>query len=191
MEKAQAREHIKRAVSALSPCERARKSEHIKDALLQLPEFAGAKVVMLFASMPDEVDTLPIISAALEAGKTVVLPKVLSRAKEMITCPIADLDKDTCAGVYGILEPTGDTAADIITIDFCLVPARAFDRLGGRLGRGAGYYDRFMADPAFRAARCGIAFSVQILDTVPSQPHDLPVHIIVTDDGVIRPDVQG
>lgn len=190
MEKAQAREHIKRAVSALSTGERAEKSDRIRDALLKLPEFAGAKVVMLFASMPDEVDTLPIISAALEAGKTVALPKVLSRTREMIACPITDLDEDTSAGVFGILEPTA-AAADVCTIDFCLVPARAFDRLGRRLGRGAGYYDRFMADPTFRATRCGIAFTEQILEAVPCQPHDLPVHIIVTDAEVIRPDVQG
>ncbi|NQT20022.1 MAG: 5-formyltetrahydrofolate cyclo-ligase [Planctomycetes bacterium] len=190
MEKAQAREHIRRAVTALSAAGRAEKSRRISDALLKLPEFAGAKVVMLFASMADEADTLPIIRAALEAGKTVVLPKVLQQTREMIACPITNVDDDMHAGGYGILEPTSNTPADVGTIDFCLVPARAFDRLGGRLGRGAGYYDRFMADPAFRAVRCGIAFGEQILETVPSQPHDLPVHVILTDTEVIRPAVQ-
>ena len=187
MEKTEARRHIERKLSGLSAARRTAKSRRITDKLLRLPEFVRARTVMLFASMADEPDTLPIIEAALKAGKTVVLPKVLQGARRMVACPITDPGTDLAPGTYDILEPATNAVTDLSAVDFCLVPARAFDRLGGRLGRGAGYYDRFMADPAFRAIRCGIAFNEQILDKVPSQPHDLPVHMIVTEDEIIRP----
>ena len=173
-------------MSALPPAERAEKSLLIRDAVLRLPEYAAAHIVMLFAAMPDEVDTFPIIESALDARKLVVLPKVFAESRRMIACPI-EAPAELSAGAYGILEPPGDAGAAPSEIDFCLVPARAFDRSGGRLGRGAGYYDRFMASPGFRAFRCGIAFHAQLLESVPAAEHDLPVHAVVTELEVIRP----
>lgn len=186
MEKAQARSEIKRRIAALSSGERFLKSTRIRMRLSSEHHYADARVVMLFSPMDDEVDTSPLIEAALAAGKTVLLPKINERTREMAACPISDFAADTASGTYGILEPHGDPA-DVSAIDFCLVPARAFDRTGARLGRGAGYYDRFMADPRFRAFRCGIAFHEQILDEVPHEPHDLPVQMIVTDEETIAP----
>jgi len=186
VEKAEARTEIKRRVAALSPAERAAKNTLIREKLLAVPEFARASVVMLFASMADEADTLGIIDAALAAGKTVVLPKVGKSGVMTVHC-VRSVAADTAPGVYGILEPAGGEGVDASRIDFCLVPARAFDRSGRRLGRGAGYYDRFMSDPGFKAFRCGIAFREQIIEQVPHEPHDLPVELIVTDDGIIKP----
>jgi len=186
MEKAQARREIRRRIASLAPHERAEASRQIARRLLRLPEFVAAKVVMLFLPMPDEPDTMPIVRAALDAGKTVLLPKVIPETGEMIACPVTDPSADTTPGTYGILEPVSDAAAEVSRIDFCLVPARAFDRTGARLGRGAGYYDRFMASPHFRALRCGIAFASQVLDSIPCEPHDLPVQVIVTSEEVIR-----
>jgi len=186
VEKAEARTEIKRRVAGLTAAVRAAKSERIRERLLAVPEFARAKVVMLFASMADEADTLGIIDAALSAGKTVVLPKVDGKARVMTAHPVRSMAADTAPGVFGILEPAGTEAVDPAEIDFCLVPARAFDRLGRRLGRGAGYYDRFMAHPGFRAFRCGIAFREQVMDDVPHEPHDLPVEMIVTDEEIMR-----
>ena len=186
MEKAEARREIKRRIAALSAAERRAKSLRISERLAADPHFSSARVVMLFASMPDEADTLPIIKAALAAGKTVVLPKVNEQTRDMAACPIEDVAADTASGTYGILEPHSDPV-DVSAIDFCLVPARAFDRAGARLGRGAGYYDRFMADPQFRAFRCGIAFHEQVLDEVPRDSHDLPVQLIITDLETIIP----
>ena len=188
MEKTEARREIGRRIAALTPEEHAARSRAIAERLLRLPEFARANVVMLFAAMADEADTAAIIRAALDAGKTVLLPKVNAQTREMIACPIVD-PADAAPGTYGILEPSNNAAVDASLIEFCLVPARAFDRTGARLGRGAGYYDRFMASHGFSAVRCGIAFSSQLLDSVPSETHDLPVHVIVTDTEVIRPPV--
>ncbi|HUW34703.1 MAG TPA: 5-formyltetrahydrofolate cyclo-ligase [Planctomycetota bacterium] len=187
MEKAEARKEIKRRIAALSPAERTEKSARIREKLLALPEFAEAGVVMLFASMADEADTFGIIEAALAAGKTVVLPKVEPNGRVMTARCVTNVASDTTPGAFGILEPAGGDAVEASRIDFCLVPARAFDRLGRRLGRGAGCYDRFMADPGFKAFRCGIAFREQILEHVPDEQHDLPVELIVTDDELIKP----
>lgn len=187
MEKTEARSEVKRRIDALSPGQRIEKSRRIATQLLRTPEFTAARVVMLFASMPDEADTRPIIDASLAAGKTVLLPRVDPKTRQMAACPIKDVATDTAPSTYGILEPVGSICVAAAAIDFCLVPARAFDRSGGRLGRGAGYYDRFMADHAFRAFRCGIAFQEQIIDAVPHEAHDLPVQMIVTDSEIIRP----
>ncbi len=93
---------------------------------------------------------------------------------------------DLVPGVFGILEPRGSEVVEPGAIDFVLVPARGFDRAGNRLGRGGGYYDRYMAHPDFRAIRCGIAYSAQVLPAIPHDAHDLPVHVLVTESGVLR-----
>jgi len=99
---------------------------------------------------------------------------------------LRDLDRDLAPGVYGILEPQSSEVVEPGAIDFVLVPARGFDRHGNRLGRGGGYYDRYMSHPDFRALRCGIAFAVQLLDTLPHDEHDLPVHLLLTEGGTLR-----
>jgi len=191
MEKPQARRRIQQEITRLTAEDRAGKSRRIADTIMRLPEFTRASVVMLFAPMTDETDTWPIIRAATNEGKIVLFPRVMQGAKKMIACRVEDPWQDLAAGTYNILEPRSNSPFDVSAIDFCLVPARAFDRLGGRLGRGKGYYDRFMADPVFRAIRCGVAFGEQILDEVPSAPHDLPVHVIVTEEEIIRPPTGG
>ena len=166
--------------------QKAEASESIRRRLGELPEWQTADTVLLFLSMPDEVDTLPIVADALAAGKTVAVPKVDARRKRMDACVLRDLGRDLAPGAYGILEPVGAEIVEPGAIDFCLVPARGYDRAGNRLGRGGGYYDRYMSDPAFRATRCGIAFAAQLLDTLPHDPHDLPVHLLVTEAAALR-----
>ena len=166
--------------------QRAEASERIRRRLADLPEWRNAATVLLFLSMPDEVDTLPIVRDALAAGKTVAVPKVDARRKVMDARVLRDLDGDVAPGVYGILEPVAAEVVEPGDIDLVLVPARAFDRHGNRLGRGGGYYDRYMSHPDFRALRCGIAFAAQLLDDLPHDPHDLPVHLLVTEAGILR-----
>ena len=185
MEKAQARQEIQRRLEGLSPEQRRDASARILSHLAELPEYADAQTVLLFVSMPDEVDTLPIIADALAAGKTVAVPKVDLLRKRMDAARLLDLD-DLIVGAYGISEPQGAVVVDPVEIDFILVPARGFDRAGNRLGRGGGYYDRYMAHPDFHATRCGIAFAAQLLDDLPHTPRDLPVHLLVTEEGVLR-----
>lgn len=186
MEKAQAREEIARRLAALSPEQRRDASQRIRRLVAGLPELQQAKTVLMFLSIADEVDTFPIIADALAAGKTVAVPKVDRKRRAMDAVVLRDLKHDLVPGAFGILEPRGNEVVPPGAIDFALVPARGYDRAGNRLGRGGGYYDRYMAHPHFRAVRCGIAFAAQVLDAIPHGPHDLPVHILVTEDGVLR-----
>jgi len=186
VEKAQARQEIARRLAALSAEERCAASARIRRLVAGLPEFQRARTVMLFASLPDEVDTLPVIADALAAGKTVALPRVDRKRRVIEAVAVRDVERDTAPGVFGILEPTGGEVVEAAAIDFVLVPARGFDRCGNRLGRGGGYYDRYMGQAGFRATRCGIAFAAQVLDAIPHDPHDLPVHLLVTEAETLR-----
>jgi 5-formyltetrahydrofolate cyclo-ligase len=154
--------------------------------VLALPEFTEANTVLLFVPLPDEVDVIPIINHALDARKTVAVPKVDLRGRRMRAVVLRDPGRDLRVGPYGIPEPQFTKTVQPEAIDFVLVPARGFDRHGNRLGRGAGYYDRYMAQSGFRATRCGVALAAQVLDQVPHTLRDLPVHLLVTEEGVLR-----
>ena len=186
MEKAAARREIKRRLRNLTPRQRHEASERIRQNLAALPEYQRAATVMLFVALPDEIETLPIIRDALAAGKRVVLPKVDTRHHTMEAHLIEDPDRDLAPGAMGILEPRDCPTVPHDQVDLVVVPARGFDRQGNRLGRGAGYYDRYMSRPGFRAVRCGVAHSLQVLDHLPHDPHDLPVDILVTEQGAMR-----
>jgi len=185
MEKKEARREIRRRIEALTPAERAAKSEAVRARLLSLPEMTEARTVMAFLAMPDELDTRPMIEAMIAAGKRVYAPRTVASERRMIPLRIAGFRK-LRKGAYGIAEPDADETCPAEDIDFIVVPGRAFDRRGNRLGRGAGFYDRFMTQQGFRAVTCGIAFACQLLPSVPRKSHDLPVRIVVTEDEVLR-----
>ena len=185
MDKKQARAEIKRRLRALTAEERARKSRAICERVMQLPEFRSAKAVMLFASMPDEVDTCPLFEKSFADGKRVAAPKCATEDRRILPILVRDM-ADLVPGAYGILEPVGGETLAVEQIDFVLVPGSGFDHAGNRLGKGAGYYDKFMSQPGFRATRCAVTFAAQILDDVPHDDRDIPVHILVTEDEVLR-----
>ena len=185
MEKKEARREIRRRINALTPEERRAKSQAVRERVQSLPEMAQAACIMAFISMPDELDMRPILSDMLDAGKRVYLPRTFLEERRMAPVRLTSLDA-LREGAYGILEPDSDETCDVAEVDLIIVPARGFDRAGNRLGRGAGFYDRFMAQPGSRAVRCGVAFACQILPDVPHDTHDLPVSILVTEDEVLR-----
>jgi 5-formyltetrahydrofolate cyclo-ligase len=152
-----------------------------------LPEMRAARAVMLFVSMEDEADTRPLIRRCLAAGKAVYAPACEPAARGLTPLRLHALE-DLRPGFYGILAPPPGETCRPADLDLVLTPARAYDRGGNRLGRGAGYYDRFLAQPGMRALRVGVAFACQVLDAVPHEAHDLPVRILVTEDETIRCD---
>lgn len=142
-----------------------------------LPEFQAARTVMFFASFRSEVDTLTMVKAALSAGKRVILPKV--KGKELALFEIADLERDTLPGAWGIPEPLERHPVPVETADLMIVPGLAFDQKGNRLGYGAGFYDRIL--PHYHRTTVALAFEVQIVPAVPVTDLDIPVHKIVTE----------
>jgi len=165
---------------AQPPEERLRKSRAIKEKLFLEPGFKKAKVVMLYASRDEEVSTWDIIEEALAEGKKVALPRCVSQT-EVIPKEITDRDTDLEKGTYSIYEPRASQRdVKIEEIDLVVVPGVAYDRENNRIGRGKGFYDRFLKTLAPRTATIGLAFDFQILQKLPQDSHDIPVSKVIT-----------
>ncbi len=176
--KTKLRQQVRARLRAL-PVERRRAdSQQICERLLPLPMWKRARIVLLFAPLRDEPDILPVLSAALTAGKEVTLPKLDPAGFSYHASPIKSLD-DLSPGQFGILEPRGaSTVMPLNRLDLALVPGIAFDPRGGRLGRGKGFYDRLLA--AVNGLKWGVAFDEQLVDAVPVGPTDVRLNCILT-----------
>ncbi len=156
-----------------------RKSRSIMEAFFALPVIANAKTILFYASMPGEVDTFAMIRKAMELKKQVALPVVLREQRTLIPT-LTDTMEDLRLSTYGIQEPHRHKDREIALdrLDAVVVPALAFDKANNRLGRGKGYYDRFLQDiPS--AVTVGLAFDFQIADRLPTEDHDVPVHHVI------------
>lgn len=144
---------------------------------------------MAFSSLPGEVDTRPFLDAARSTDKAILLPRIVDDNLEFALSTEGDR---LVRGPYGVLEPGPEAAARSIAREaIILVPGIAFDVRGGRLGRGAGYYDRALAglrrdfEPT---AIIGLGFALQLVEQVPMTPQDVHVDGILTEDGLIWAD---
>lgn len=151
-------------------------------ALLSLPVIARlrpllseAQVILAYYALPDEVDTHALLDELVAAGKTVLLPKVLDATTMELRCYQGP--QDLREGAYHIMEPTGAPFTDESRIDIALIPGLAFDAQGHRLGRGKGYYDRFLS--AFKGTTIGVCFDFQKVVEVPVDAHDVSVDQVV------------
>ncbi len=154
--------------------------------LLDQPEFRRAQVVMIYLPLADEVDVTPIALRGWQEDKTIAAPKLSWDQRHMIPVQIRSLETDVVTDARGIREPAGGDPVPLEMVDLVLVPALAFDRKGNRLGRGAGFYDRFLASAQFRGVAAGIAFCEQVVEEVPTHAHDVPVDMLVTDEEMLR-----
>jgi len=171
---------------ALSADEIAARSAAAGERLLSLPEISAARLILFFVSFGSEIDTVPMISRSLAAGKRIAVPRVERRARKLMPYEVRDLQSDLEPGAYGILEPKPDRPpARLDEIDVVIVPAVAWDEEGFRVGYGAGYYDRFLPEVP-QAVRIGLGFELQVRSDVPRGPNDLPVDILVTEAAVRR-----
>ena len=142
------------------------------------PMLAGVETIVAYYSLPDEVDTHGFIDWLIAEGKTVYLPKVISD-EGMVLCRYTGAES-LRKGAFGIMEPVGEELLADEAIDVVLVPGMAFDGEGNRLGRGKGYYDRFLkllTNP--RPKLIGVCFDFQKVDMVPTEPTDVKVDVVV------------
>ncbi|HEX6748881.1 MAG TPA: 5-formyltetrahydrofolate cyclo-ligase [Longimicrobium sp.] len=187
MTKAELRAEARRRLRALTEPEREAAEAALDARLWTVPEIAGARTLLLFADLPEEVTTDAIAAEALRRGITVVYPRTVPESHAMTLHRVSSLDH-LLTGNYGIREPDPARCPTIpeTEIDAALVPGLAWDRAGNRLGRGAGYYDRLFGAPEWRGFRCGIFFSFQEMDHIPTETWDLPLDAVVTDREVWR-----
>jgi len=173
--------------NSLPSLERKKKDVHIMKKLLTLPEFKKAHTLLFYASFRTEVNTIDMIKESLKIGKRVVLPKVDKDRHRLNLYEIKDIG-ELIPGDSGIPEPFLPDAkfVNVNDIDLMIIPGTGFDYSGNRLGYGAGYYDAFLSDMHEKIPLIALAYEEQLVQSIPSEPHDIKVDIIVTDKQVIK-----
>lgn len=154
-------------------------STQVCDLLRNQPIWQSAKTILFYAPLPNEVDIWPLVSEALAADKIVALPGFDTAENPYVARQIKNLKTDLQRGQFGIREPKADCAViPLNRLDLVLVPGVGFDLLGRRLGRGRGYYDRLLAQ--ISGTKCGVGFDEQIVEVIPTEPHDVHLNCILT-----------
>jgi 5-formyltetrahydrofolate cyclo-ligase len=162
-------------------------SRQILARLVALPEYKNARTVMTYVSMPDEVRTEPLLKDAWAKGRRVVVPFCVGNVLQLFV--LESLDELT-PGTLGILEPRpelrshADRVADPSELDLVVVPGVVFDRQGGRVGYGKGYYDGLLKRVRPATGVIALAFECQLVDRVPMLPHDVPMQKILTEQAI-------
>ena len=173
MDKKELRAHIKTLKKQHSKEQLQEQSKQILAKLERHPDFAKAETVMLYSALPDEVQTQTFLEK-WRLKKKIILPTVVG--DDII--PV-EYGKDTtfAVGDFNILEPQNEPYTG--SFDLIIVPGVAFDRKGNRIGRGRGYYDRFLCQH-LDVKRIGICFDFQLVDEVPSEPFDIRMDEVLT-----------
>jgi len=177
MEKEQLRKEMLERLIAQDPEERRKKSQLIKEKLFSQEEFKSAEYIMFYISKEEEVDTSSMIQEALKIGKKVVVPVTLVKEKKLVCSLVENPKEDLSPGPYGIKQPQQDKVRPVAVekIDLIVVPGVVFDEENNRLGRGKGYYDRFLRTFPGHISKIGLAFSFQVLKRLPVLSHDVAV----------------
>ena len=173
-EKKTIRRRMKELSRALPEIERTCAAHGIREEVEITEAFAAARTVALFCSLPDEPPTEAII-AAWSASKRVVLPRVEGDLMQFYPFEPSAM----ATGAFGISEPVAGAPCDPASIDLILVPGVAFTAAGSRLGRGRGYYDKYLSQPGFRAVKIGVCYTHQLVGELPCEPHDVLVDRVV------------
>lgn len=156
------------------------------DRLAGTDEFRAATTLMLFLPLPGEIDARPLALRGWEMHKTVTVPRVHFAERHMWPVEIRSLSDSMETDEHGIQSPASGVPIPVEMIDLVVVPGLGFDDAAGRIGRGAGFYDRFLSQPDFRGTICGLALESQVVDHVPTNGHDVPLHMLVTGQSIRR-----
>ena len=167
MDKRNLRKQVRAKLAVLGEAEKIVRSERLCQRLVDYFASRDDKVVALFAPLDDEVRIWPLVEY-LSCSCTVVLPRVFGD----VIC-FYPYSTTVQTGVFGILEPVGTVEVSPCEIDAMVVPGVAFTEAGARMGRGKGYYDKYISSQGFRAVKIGVCFAEQIVDSLPVEPHDV------------------
>jgi len=180
--KASLRTEARRRLRTLSAEDRRAAAAAICARIAELREWAAAGMVGLYAAQAGEPDVAGLLRAP---GKRFCFPRVAGEGLEFRRCDDMGLLR---AGRWNLLEPNPEDCAAVSAqeIDLLLIPGLAFTRGGGRLGRGGGVYDRFLAGVHPRAVKIGVCFDTQLMDSLPLEGHDHEVDLVVTQAEVFR-----
>ena len=171
---------MKNRIAELSSSEKSGMGVRATFRLMLDPIFKRAHSVLLFLSREDEPETRTLIHAAQVDGKKVYLPRI--KGDKLVCVPYREGDP-TKVNEYGIEEPTAKevSLSEALSIDLAIIPLVAFDKDKHRLGRGKGYYDRYLE--FYPGVSVGYAFSLQECECVPTEKHDVKLNYIFTEKG--------
>lgn len=178
MEKYEIRRKVKAMRQMLSEIERRQAAEEVFDRLEKTAAFLMADHILMYHSLPDELFTHSFLGK-WGKRKHFYLPRVNGVNLEILPYDESHLE----LGSFHIEEPTGADTVDPSEIELVVVPAVAYDRRGNRLGRGKGFYDRLLKTT--KATKIGIGYEFQLVDEVPTEPHDVAMDIIITQNSTI------
>lgn len=189
--KSSLRAALKPILNSISQANRTLSRHQISEHLLRSELYLSASTILAYAALPSELDLDPFINTALADGKRVCIPAIDWASKTMQPAAIENLDADLEIGRYGVRSPRDRCPlVEPQNIDLILVPGLGFDRDLNRLGRGAGFYDRMIETLGTldtRPVLVGVCFTCQIVERVPTEPHDFPMDRIITETGFIEP----
>jgi len=182
LSKTSLRAQARARIAALSAKERLDASSRICRRIAALAEWASSDLIALFSAQPSEPNPAALMNAS---AKAFCFPRISGAMLDFHRCDSVDLLRP---GLWRILEPDPAHCPVIppSEIDLLLIPGLAFTRSGARLGRGRGFYDRFLDRVRPGAVKIGVCFQAQLIDAVPVEIHDHAVHLIVTEAEVIR-----
>ena len=182
LEKEKIRELMRAKLRSQPEEERVHKNQVITNQILKMKVFQQAKTILFYYALPEEVSTKQLIEEAIQMGKSAALPYVDLKAGDLWPSIIENLKADLASGNYGMMEPKPEQrrAIALEKIDLVLVPGLAFDLKGHRLGRGKGYYDRFLKTLPERVMCYGLAFDFQLLESIPVDSWDESLDQVIT-----------
>lgn len=174
--KSELRQEIRLQKRGRSLFELTEESAAITDRVMNHPKVVAAQVVMLYHALPDEVDTHGMIEGLRAMGKTILLPKVTD--SEHMEIRLYRGEEDLEEGAFHIMEPSGPVFDDLEAIDVAIVPGMSFDSDNNRLGRGKGYYDRFLRKIP-DIYKIGICYEFQKRTHIPTDDFDVKMDEII------------
>lgn len=182
-EKTLLRKLVRERIAALDTASRAELSQKACERLMSMSEFVSAKIVMSYSPLKGECSPVMLNMRARELKKRVAYPKCVEGNN--IEAYYVDSDDGFIVGSYGILEPDSERCerARKEDIELIIVPGMAFDAECRRMGRGAGYYDRFLSN--FRGIKAALAFDCQLFPSIPADEYDIPMDFVVSNNGII------
>ncbi|UCC95529.1 MAG: 5-formyltetrahydrofolate cyclo-ligase [Candidatus Omnitrophota bacterium] len=163
-----------------------RRSINVEKILRDLPIYKEAKLIMIYYPLKGEVDVLEMVRKA--ENKRWCFPVMDLEMKNLLPFEVHNICEDFVAGPYGVMQPDPRRAkeVDIKEIDVVIVPGLAFDSQRNRLGRGGGFYDRFLKCIKPPTKTIGVAFDFQILPSLPiHHPHDKKVDHVISENFLI------
>ncbi len=163
-------------------------SRRIVGAFMSLPEYAEAETVMFYIDVRSEVRTRHDLDLALQSGKKIVVPWCNADGELELFC-LNSMD-ELEVGMYKILEPRSELRGlpekqvNVESLDLIMVPGVGFDRRGGRMGHGKGYYDKLLQHARKDTPLVALAFECQVFDEIPVDDHDVFMDKLITEDHV-------